>query len=275
MDEKIIATYCLCDDLLKAMHHRPDPQCKMSDAEVMTTALTAALFFRGTLESARMMLKQHGYIPQMLSKSHLSRRLHRLKETFMLLFNLLGAVWKRLNSDAIYVIDSLPIAVCDNIRISRAQLYPEERFRGYLPSKKRYFYGLKVHLLVTKDGQPVEFFLTHGGFGDVDALKYYAFDLPPGAIIYADRAYNDYEIEDLLKEVEHIQLIPMRKKNSTRAVPPYVAFVQHYYRKRIETAGSLIAQRLPKSIHAVTPQGFELKVVLFVVAYSLSCYNEY
>ena len=53
MDEKIIATYCLCDDLLKAMHQRADPQCKMSDAEVMTTALTAALFFRGTLESAR------------------------------------------------------------------------------------------------------------------------------------------------------------------------------------------------------------------------------
>jgi hypothetical protein len=106
MDEKIIATYCLCDDLLQAMHHRADPQCKMSDAEVMPTALTAALFFRGTLESARMMLKQHGYIPQMLSKSPLSRRLHRLKETFLLLFNGLGAVWKQLNDDAIYVIDS-------------------------------------------------------------------------------------------------------------------------------------------------------------------------
>ena len=39
-----------------------------------------------------------------------------------------------------------------------------------------------------------------------------------------------------------------------------------------ETAGSLIEQMLPKSIHAVTPQGFELKVALFVVAYSLSCY---
>ncbi len=56
MDEKIIATYCLCDDLLKAMHHQEDPQCKMSDAEVMTTAFTAALFFRGNLESARAML---------------------------------------------------------------------------------------------------------------------------------------------------------------------------------------------------------------------------
>lgn len=275
MDEKIIATYCLCDDLLKAMHHQADPQCKMSDAEVMTTALTAALFFRGTLESARMLLKQHGYIPQMLSKSHFSRRLHRLKETFLLLFHMLGAVWKQLNNDAIYVIDSLPIAVCDNIRISRAKLYSEERFRGYLPSKKRYFYGLKIHLLITKAGQPVEFFLTHGGFGDVDALKYYAFDLSAGSIIYADRAYNDYEIEDLLKEVDHIQLVPIRKKNSKRALPPYVSFVQHYHRKMVETAGSLIAQMLPKSIHAVTPQGFELKVALFVVAYSLSCYNEF
>jgi hypothetical protein len=38
MDEQIIATYCLCDDLLKAIHHREDPQCQMNDAEVMTTA---------------------------------------------------------------------------------------------------------------------------------------------------------------------------------------------------------------------------------------------
>jgi hypothetical protein len=28
---------------------------------------------------------------------------------------------------------------------------------------------------------------------------------------------------------------------------------------------------VPKSIHAVTAQGFELKVILFVVAYSLHC----
>jgi hypothetical protein len=161
------------------------------------------------------------------------------------------------------------------MRIPRAKLYSEEQFRGYLPSKKRYFYGLKGHWLVTKDGHPVEFFLTYGGFGDVDAWKYYAFDLPDGSILYADRAYNDYEVEDLLQEVERIELVPMRKKNSKRALPPYVSFVQRCYRKMIETAGSRLEQTLPKSIHAVTPQGFELKVVLFVVAYSLSCYHDF
>ena len=272
MDDKIIATFCLCDDLLKAMHHQEDHQCQMNDAEIMTTALIASLCFRGNHESARAMLPQHGYIPSMLSKSRFSRRLHRIKDLLLILFDLLGQSWKMLNTEAIYVIDSLPIAVCDNIRIRRAKIYSHEDFRGYQASKKRYFYGLKIHLMVTQDGQPVECFLTPGGFGDVDALKYYAYELPDGAIIYADKAYNDYEIEDLLKEVDHIQLIPMRKKNSKRPLPPSISFVQSYHRKRVETAGSLIEQLLPKSIHAVTSQGFELKVALFVLASSLNCY---
>jgi hypothetical protein len=272
MDEKIIATYCLCDDLLKTMQHQEDSQCKMSDAEVMTTAFTAALFFRGNLESARAMLHQYGYMPYILSKSRLSRRLHRLKNMFVALFHLLGNIWKTLNADAIYVIDSFPISVCDNIRISRAKLYSDEKYRGYTASKKRYFYGVKIHLLVTQYGHPVECFLTHGGCGDVDALKCYAYDLPENSVIYADRAYNDYDIEDLLKEIDHIFLLPMRKKNSQRQLPADVAFVQHYHRKMIETTGSLIEQMLPKSIHAVTSQGFELKVALFVIAYSLNCF---
>ena len=83
MNEKIIATFCLCDDLLKAMDHRVDPQCHMNDAEIMTTALVAALFFRGNHECARAMLKEQGYIPRMLSKSCYSRRLHRLQAIFV------------------------------------------------------------------------------------------------------------------------------------------------------------------------------------------------
>jgi len=42
--------------------------------------------------------------------------------------------------------------------------------------------------MVTRDGQPVACFLTHGGLGDVDALTYYAYELPHGSSIYADKA---------------------------------------------------------------------------------------
>ena len=90
MDEQIIATYCLCDDLLQAIHHQADAPCQMSDAEIMTTACIAALRFRGNHESARTMLKQYGYMPNMLSKSRFSRRLHRLQGLFIILFKLLG-----------------------------------------------------------------------------------------------------------------------------------------------------------------------------------------
>jgi hypothetical protein len=38
----------------------------------------------------------------------------------------------------------------------------------------------------------------------------------------------------------------------------------------VETAGSLVARLLPKSIHAVTSRGFELKIMLFVLAYAIS-----
>jgi hypothetical protein len=88
MDDKIIATFCLCDDLLKAMHHQEDRQCQMNDAAILTTALIASLCFRGNHESARAMLHQHGYIPHMVSKSRLSRRLHRMKDLFIVLFDL-------------------------------------------------------------------------------------------------------------------------------------------------------------------------------------------
>ena len=43
MDEKIIATFCLCDDLLKAIKHPESafPQ-QLNDAEVMTIALVVS-----------------------------------------------------------------------------------------------------------------------------------------------------------------------------------------------------------------------------------------
>ena len=79
------------DDLLKAMHRQEDRQCQMNDAEIMTTTLIAALFFRGHHESARPLLKQYGYIPHMVSKSRFSRRLHRIKELFDCHFQSLSA----------------------------------------------------------------------------------------------------------------------------------------------------------------------------------------
>lgn len=270
MDSQITAIYCLCDDVLKALHHYEDPQHQMSDAEVMTTALVAALNFGGNFERARRLLAQPSDIPRMLSKSRFNRRLHALQEHFVCLCRVLGESFKQLNTPSLYLMDSFPIPACDNIRIPHAKLYQQECYRGYTASKRRYFYGLKIHLLATTQGEPVEVFLTPGAVADVNALQVFNFDLPQGSLIYADSAYTDYVIEDQMQAAD-LHLSPFRKKNSTRPVSASVAYLQARGRKRVETAGSLIERLLPKHIHAVTSQGFELKVFLFVLAYSVSC----
>ena len=267
MDTEIVAIYAIVSDFLTAMRHYEDPQCQMSDAEVLTTAIVATLFFGANFESARSHLNDPRYIPSMLSKSRFNRRLHRVKPMLLLLFSTIGEQWKSLNENSIYAIDTFPIPACDNYRIKRSRLYKDEAFRGYTASKKRYFYGLKLHLMVTEQGEPVEFFLTAGSDSDVGCLDLFDFDVPTGSEIYADRIYNNYLLEDILDEAG-IHFKPLRKSNSKRKREYWEERWIHLHRKVIETTGSLITQLLPKKIHAVTSVGFELKVCLFVLAIS-------
>ncbi|MBK7454551.1 MAG: IS982 family transposase [Anaerolineales bacterium] len=206
---------------------------------------------------------------EMLSASRFNRRLHRIAELFLTLFLRLGETWKKLNEKSVYVIDSYPISVCDNYRIGRSKFITEKTFEAIFASKKRYFYGLRIHILVTEQGEPVEFFLEPGAFSDTSALSLYNFDVPENSFITGDKAYNDYTIEDVMREAG-IELMPLRKKNSLRPVPAYMTYFQASIRKIVETTGSLIERLLPKSIHAVTAKGFEIKVALFVLASSVN-----
>lgn len=272
MDTHIIAIYCLSDDVLNALGHCEDRQCKMSDAEVMTTAVVAALYFGGNQQHACRMLVEHGYIPHMLDKSRFNRRLHRIAGLFGTLIAMLGELWKAWNEESTYVLDSFPVAVCENCRIPRCRRCQGEEWRGYQASKRRYFYGVKIHLLITGKGQPVEFFLTPGSVSDTKALKLYRLDLPEGAQLTGDKAYNDYGYEDLLADVG-IELQPLRKANSKRPLPAYMTYLRAGQRKAVETAGSLITRLMPRHIHAVTMAGFQLKIALFVLASSFAWYE--
>jgi transposase len=285
MDDTITTIYCLCDDFLKALGYRrrDDPQARLSTAEVMTIPLVASTFFGGNIDKSRRFLHEYGYMPQMISKSHLNRRLHAIEPTlWRVLFELLAQAFKERNDpDRAYAVDSLPVPVCDNIRIRRCRIYPLEEeegydapkrksFRGYIASKRRYFYGLRVHLVVTGAGEPVEFSLAAGSEADITIFKELELDLPEGSIIHADKAYTDYDYEDLLEEVG-LHLKSQRKKRSKRPMAAWEEFLGKPIRQYIETVFSRLTSFFPKKIHAVTPRGFELKIVCFLLAFSIQC----
>lgn len=60
----------------------------MTNVEVITTAITATMFFASNQEKARSFLREHKYMTNMLSKSRFNRKLHSIPEL----------VWKNLFS---------------------------------------------------------------------------------------------------------------------------------------------------------------------------------
>lgn len=268
--DKIIGIFCFIDDLLKTSGHYEDSRRQVSDSEIITTGVVSSLYFGGHQDKARQFMKMTGLIPGMLDKSRFNRRLHALAELVYGLFMQVGYYFKYISCEMSYVLDSFPVAVCDNIRISNCKLLKGRQWRGKQSSMRRYFYGVKVQLLVTKDGIPVEFGYVPGCENDSISLKKLPMELPAESEVFADSAYTNYEIEDQLMECDQIALKVHRKANATRKDSVSAAFIKEYMRKRVETTISEIKGLFLRKIHAVTFKGWLLKITLFIFAFTLS-----
>ena len=269
-EDKIIAIFCIVDDILKQVEHLEDKRRKVSDSEIITTAIVSALYFGGHADNARGFMKMTKLIPEMLDKSRFNRRLHNLSEFMFSMFCQIGHSLKSMAGASEYIIDSFPVAVCDNIRISRCKLLKGKQWRGKQCSMRRYFYGVKVQVLVNAQGVPVEFGFVPGCESDVQALKKLPLAVAPESKIYGDSAYTDYLIEDDMREAELIELMIQRKSNALRKDEPWVRFIKEYMRKGIETSFSEIKALFLRKIHAVTFQGFLIKLVVFILAFTLN-----
>jgi hypothetical protein len=266
--DKVIGTYCIVDDILKGIHHYENAERKVSDSEIITTAIVSALYFKGNQISSIHYMRSHNLI-EMIGKSGFNKRLHKVASLIMWMFLDVGRVFKYVYAELEYIIDSFPMKVCHNIRISRSKLLKGKQWRGYNASKREYFYGVKVQLITTQSGIPVELCFVPGSEHDIEGLRRMYVDLPAESKLYGDSAYTAYELEEQFKETALIDLCISRKANSTRPDKPWQTFIKTTMRKRIETTISEIVDMTPHSIHAVTTQGFLLKLLLFVFAFQL------
>ena len=272
MREQTVAMYCFLDDLLRftrpAWARPADPRRRLSDAQVLTTALVAARYFGGNLVLGQRYMEQH-WGQKTLDKSGFNRQLHALTDTLLGLFATFGQLLKALHTEARYIIDSFPVAVCHNTRIGRCQLLTGKAYHGRCASKRQWFYGFQVQVVVTSDGIPVEFYIHAGREADVTGPRAMALDLPAGSTLYTDAGYTDYVAEDVFEEATGNRQQSARRGNSKRPHHPAQHFLIQYFRKGIETTFSLLTARFPKQIHAVTAEGFALKIALFIFVHAL------
>ena len=96
-------------------------------------------------------------------------------------------------------------------------------------------------------------------------------DLPKDATVYADGAYSCFELEDILREDERIHLLPKRGTAiKNRMWPSAVQIRISSKRQIVETAFSCITALLPRSLIVQTEQGFWVRILSAILAYSLS-----
>lgn len=197
--------YCVCAQVLEAMGFQDDKRSRVTEAEVMLLPLVSALFHNSNHAKTRAFLKQGQFCKTVLSHSRFSRRLHKVpKAAWDLVFSLLSRLFVENNTSGDYAVDSMPVLVCQNARIQRCRLFPPKdhaHLRGKQASKKRFFYGFKVHLIVTRQGEPVEFFLSPGSMHDLEGLRHMNLDLPQGSTIWGDKAYQSQPEAQFLQDL--------------------------------------------------------------------------
>ena len=268
MERDIITVYCLIDEYLKVSGIKDDVRAEISKGGIVTGYM-AVNDFSGNYYKAH----QYSMMMQLVKRidyTRFLRRLAKINEVLSTLFLFLGSLFQRLNGAKIYSVDSFPVELCQITRQSRVRLWSDPSLKGYNASKGRFFYGLKVHMVVTTDKEPVMVHISEGSIHDVTAGYQFMHHLPKESITIGDKGYVSSKLEAFLKQFE-IVLSPIGRNNMQQENKEEY-FTKRRIRKGVETAFSMITAKFGKVIKATTIGGFLTKLRLFITAYAINCF---
>jgi DDE family transposase len=267
MHEQTIAIYCICEEVATSFGLKDDSQCKMTTSEVMTFALVSAIHYQCDYHKTRLISRLFRFFKNILSLSRLVRRIHAIQEAVWLIVFSALRMYLRKSETEYFIVDSFPVKAYESHKSFRARIFREKIYHGYSASKKSYFFGIKVHMIVDENGVPMEFCFTPGSLSDLEGFKNLSCDLPPTSTLLGDRAYTHYSLEEDLLDIMRIKFVPKRKNNSKKQHTKEQEFILSLKRNRIETTFSGIVSKMPRYIRARTKNGFYIKVALFIIAY--------
>jgi hypothetical protein len=163
----------------------------------------------------------------------------------------------------LYVIDTTPLCVCENIRIPRHKVFKELAQRG--KTSIGWFYGFKLHLVINHLGELMAVHITAGNIDDRKPVSKMVKTLR--GILLGDKGYIKKE---LIKELfeQGIEFITTIKKNMKKNLS---VFERILLRKRaiIETANDLLKNyfQVEHSRHR-SAAGFMNNVLTALIAYT-------
>ena len=110
--------------------------------------------------------------------------------------------------DGVSIADATPLAVCDNKRISRHQVFKGKAKRG--KTSMGWFFGFKLHAIINSKGELVRIKLTPGNTNDRKPIP----DMCKGlfGLLFGDKGYISKDLTETLNSMG-IKLVTTLKKN--------------------------------------------------------------
>jgi hypothetical protein len=273
-DTKIITAYCIVADTRRVLGHRSDPRARVTDAEVLWIAIGSAMYFHNHHARTLWVLHQTHWRAQPLSPSRFNRRLHALAAWLEFLPALVGQLFGRHEA---YIIDSMPVPVCELARAPRCRKLrgPDSAaFFGRCAAKRRHFFGWRWHLIVSATGIPVSLQLLPASFHDLTPIHELTWVLPAGATLYGDAAYISAAIKRALRPTVRrpygVTVVARHRKN----MRPNTWLEREglrTHRSRVETVNAQLTAMGVQRLHARTDEGLALKVLASLLA--VACIN--
>jgi transposase len=130
----------------------------------------------------------------------------------------------------ISILDSSPLAVCDNLRISRHRVFGKVAARG--KSSPGWFYGCKLHAAINHHGELLSIKVTPGNVDDRKPIAFLCCRL--FGSVYADKGCVARWLVDLLRARQLVLITKVRKNMKP---VPHTPFDQPLLKRRslIET----------------------------------------
>jgi hypothetical protein len=161
-------------------------------------------------------------------------------------------------------IDSTPLKVCHNRRIRRNQVFAGLAARGQ--SSMGWFYGFKLHLVVSDIGEILAFSITPGNVHDTKPVPHLARQL--FGKLLGDKGYLSAPLFQTLFE-QGLHLITSLRRNMKNAVMPLADKLLLRKRYLIETINDQLKNisQIEHSRHR-SPKNFLVNVLAGLIAYS-------
>jgi hypothetical protein len=267
--EHLTILYVFVDDYLKqhpqqagwrASNHK---EPKFSDAEVITSALMQGYFNLPQLKRTYELVKANdsSAFPYLCSYKQWIVRLHALAP---ILGQLLVAVPVALcEMDDVYLMDSQPIPMCQPIRHGRVRLLREDG-AYFGKTQKGWFFGFKLHALVTSEGHILCALLTPGNWDDRDGGRVLAQFPASAAVCLADLGYSGEEFTaELLSEDGLLVLTRAEVANKDQRA------LHSSVRERVESVFAEVWQRFVTRNYARSWHGLWNTIKLKMLEYNL------